>query len=56
MRTSSSTSIIFFDALSLENSPARGRILIALTDSAARLLEAEREAALADSLLPDEDD
>jgi hypothetical protein len=47
--------IVFFDALSMENTPARNRIIITLTDSAARLLEAEREEALAASLLPGED-
>src|SRR5687768_17901100 len=31
--------IVFFDALSMENTPARNRIIITVTDSAARLLE-----------------
>jgi hypothetical protein len=48
--------IVYFDALALENTPARSRIIITVTESAARLLEAEREAALAASLLEGEDD
>jgi hypothetical protein len=47
--------IAYVDALSLENSPARIRLLMGLTDSAARLLEAEREEAYAASLMPDEE-
>jgi hypothetical protein len=38
--------IAAFDALSMENSPARVRLLVNTASEATRLLEAEREAAL----------
>ena len=48
--------IAALDTLGLENSVARNRLLIAASEAATRLLEAEREAALAQSLLDDDDD
>lgn len=47
--------VAVIDTLSLENGPSRNRLLVAIADGATRLLEAEREAALAASLLPGED-
>ena len=48
--------IAILDMLGLENSIARNRLIIHGGEAATRLLEVEREEALAASLLPDEDD
>jgi hypothetical protein len=46
--------VAVLDTLSLENSPARNRLLIAAAEGATRLLDTEREEALAASLMEDD--